>query len=93
MCPGLQLRGRNIYAVQAVYSSFLEGFAVVLSDGRAALIALSKPESKIRTTDHDSPYEESIAWNAKGIWAPGLTQATCVAINHKYRLIGFGTKK
>lgn len=29
----------------------------------------------------------------QGIWAPGLEDATCTSINHKYRLIAFGRKK
>ena len=97
---GSHLRAaKNIYPIQAVYSSFLEGFALVLSDGRAALVALSSSELEVHPNDEDdvdfddSYSEESVAWIAKGIWAPGLHHATCVAINNNYRLLGFGTKR
>ena len=81
-----------------MYSLFLEGFALVLSDGRAALVALSNSDSELHPNDDDDTdfsdsYDEPVAWIAKGIWAPGLHHATCVAINHKYRLLGFGTAR
>ncbi len=28
-----------------------------------------------------------------GIWAPQLDDATCIALNHKYKLMAFGRKK
>ena len=28
-----------------------------------------------------------------GIWTPGVDDATCVALNHKYKLMAFGRKK
>ena len=96
---GSQLRSRNIYPVQAVYSSFLEGFGIVLSDGRAGLVALSKSESDVPSNDDEDEddvsdsYEENLTLIAKGIWAPGLNQATCVAVNNKYRLLSFGTRR
>ena len=30
---------------------------------------------------------------AHGVWAQELTSATCVAVNHRYRLIAFGAKR
>ena len=58
------------------YSPLLGGFAIVLSDGRAAFL--------VSTNLKFDP-------NAvQGIWAGGLEDAVCTAINHKYRLLAFG---
>lgn len=53
------------------------------------MVAFS-PENEAENITHDT---DVVAWNAKGIWAPGLNNATCVAINNKYRLLAFGTEK
>eukprot|EP00057_Strongylocentrotus_purpuratus_P026007 XP_011680481.1 PREDICTED: RAB6A-GEF complex partner protein 1 [Strongylocentrotus purpuratus] len=66
----------SIHFKQLKYSVLLGGFAVVLSDGRAAFLT-----------------SESAKFSPKGVhavWAPDVSNATCVAINHKFRLIVFG---
>lgn len=66
----------SIHFKQLKYSVLLGGFAVVLSDGRAAFLT-----------------SESAKFSPKGVhavWAPDVSNATCVAVNHKFRLIVFG---
>lgn len=58
------------------YSPLLGGFAVVLADGRGGFISAE-------TANFDC--SEII-----GLWARDLSSATCVTINHRYRLIAFG---
>ncbi|XP_078485416.1 guanine nucleotide exchange factor subunit RIC1 isoform X1 [Ciona intestinalis] len=82
---GSQLKSRGVHAVDIVYSPFLEGFAVILSDGRAALVTMTQPDD---STKESSP----LGWNARGVWAPMIDQATCIAVNNKYRLLAFGTE-
>jgi len=77
-----QSRGQSLGEARAVkealFSPYLDGFVVLLSDGRAALVAPTIQE-KFNTQ------------NYQGIWAPGLTNSTTAAINNKYRLLAFGT--
>ena len=65
---------------EALFSPYLDGFVVLLSDGRAALVAPSMHGEKF---NYSQTYQ--------GIWAPGLTNSTTAAINNKYRLLAFGT--
>jgi len=58
------------------YSPLLGGFAIVLSDGRAAFL--------VATTLKFDPN------GVQGIWAGGVDDVTCTAVNHKYRLLAFG---
>ncbi|XP_074641700.1 guanine nucleotide exchange factor subunit RIC1-like [Tubulanus polymorphus] len=64
------------YISDMEYSSSMGGFAVVLSNGRAAFLTATSPK-----------FEPS---QVIGVWAESVTNATCVAVNHKYRLIAFG---
>lgn len=68
----------GIYVVSIDYSPLLGGFAIVLNDGRAAF--LTAPNLKFDPNQ------------VQGIWAPGIDDASCVSINHKYRLIAVGRK-
>ena len=71
-----QSRGSSLDEARAVkealFSPYLDGIVVLLSDGRAALVAPTIQE-KFNTQ------------NYQGIWAPGLTNSTTAAINNKYR--------
>ena len=58
------------------YSPLLGGFAIVLSDGRAAFLVAN-------TLKFDPN-------SVQGIWAGTVEDVTCTALNHKYRLIAFG---
>lgn len=69
----------NIYISDIVYCPLIGGLGVVLSDGRAALIASQNYRFE----------PQSIA----GIWISGLNDAVCCAANHKFRLLYFGCKK
>uniref|UniRef100_A0A6A7GA69 Guanine nucleotide exchange factor subunit Rich-like n=2 Tax=Hirondellea gigas TaxID=1518452 RepID=A0A6A7GA69_9CRUS len=72
----LPLTTPGVYIVCLEYSPLVGGFATVLSDGRAAFLTAS-------TLQFDP--------NAvQGIWARDLDDATCAAINHKYRLLAYG---
>ncbi|XP_045104693.1 guanine nucleotide exchange factor subunit Rich-like isoform X1 [Portunus trituberculatus] len=72
----LPLDAPGVHVVDLEYSPLVGGFAVVLSDGRAAFLTAS-------TLKFDP--------NAvQGIWARELEDATCAAINHKYRLLAYG---
>ncbi|XP_072019324.1 guanine nucleotide exchange factor subunit RIC1-like [Amphiura filiformis] len=66
----------SIYITQMEYSILLGGFAAVLSDGRAAFLTMESPRQEPR--------------KVHAVWAPEVSNACCVAINHKYRLIVFG---
>ncbi|XP_067431192.1 guanine nucleotide exchange factor subunit RIC1 isoform X1 [Thunnus thynnus] len=72
--PSLDLEGVYIRCME--YCVTLDGFAVVLSDGRLGFIT---PLSNIITTDQ-----------LQGVWAADVTDGTCVAVNNKYRLMAFG---
>uniref|UniRef100_A0A8R1HRZ4 Protein RIC1 homolog n=1 Tax=Caenorhabditis japonica TaxID=281687 RepID=A0A8R1HRZ4_CAEJA len=79
----LQSKSENVaskstYIVETVYAPLLGGFAIVLSDGTAALLTSNDP---------------NFAPNAiLGVWAPNLKDATCCDVNHKFLLILFGCK-
>ncbi|XP_078352736.1 guanine nucleotide exchange factor subunit RIC1-like isoform X2 [Oculina patagonica] len=70
----LKTEGVSFRAME--YSPLLGGFAVVLADGRGGF--LSAETANFECSD------------IIGLWARDLTSATCVAINHRYRLIAFG---
>ncbi|XP_058472781.1 guanine nucleotide exchange factor subunit RIC1 isoform X1 [Solea solea] len=72
--PSLDLEGVYIRCME--YCVTLDGFAVVLSDGRLGFIT---PLSNTITTDQ-----------LQGVWAADVTDGTCVAVNNKYRLMAFG---
>ncbi|KAF3702017.1 RAB6A-GEF complex partner protein 1 [Channa argus] len=72
--PSLDLE--RVYIRCMEYCVTLDGFAVVLSDGRLGFIT---PLSNIITADQ-----------LQGVWAADVTDGTCVAVNNKYRLMAFG---
>uniref|UniRef100_A0A665VYX6 Protein RIC1 homolog n=1 Tax=Echeneis naucrates TaxID=173247 RepID=A0A665VYX6_ECHNA len=72
--PSLDLEGVYIHCME--YCVTLDGFAVVLSDGRLGFIT---PLSSTITADP-----------LQGVWAADVTDGTCVAVNNKYRLMAFG---
>ncbi|XP_030623173.1 guanine nucleotide exchange factor subunit RIC1 isoform X2 [Chanos chanos] len=72
--PCLDLDGVHIRDIE--YCVTLDGFAVVLDDGRLGFIT---PTSNRLTTDQ-----------LQGVWAADVTDGTCVAVNNKYRLMAFG---
>uniref|UniRef100_A0A3B3TRH2 Protein RIC1 homolog n=1 Tax=Poecilia latipinna TaxID=48699 RepID=A0A3B3TRH2_9TELE len=72
--PSLDLEG--VYIRSMEYCLTLDGFAVVLSDGRLGFIT---PLSSSITADQ-----------LQGVWAADVTDGTCVAVNNKYRLMTFG---
>ncbi|XP_051907308.1 guanine nucleotide exchange factor subunit RIC1 isoform X1 [Hippocampus zosterae] len=72
--PSLDLEGVHIRCVE--YCETLDGFAVVLSDGRLGFIT---PLSSTITADQ-----------LQGVWAADVSDGTCVAVNNKYRLMAFG---
>ncbi|CRL02358.1 CLUMA_CG015322, isoform A [Clunio marinus] len=69
---------KEAYVVSMDYSPLLAGFSIVLKDGRAAFL-----------TSNNLKFDPN---QVSGIWAQGLEDATCTAINHKHRLIAFGRK-
>lgn len=79
----LQSKSENVtskttYIIDAVYAPLLGGFAIVLSDGKGALLTSNDP---------------NFAPNAiLGVWAPNLKDATCCDVNHKFLLVLFGCK-
>ncbi|XP_034939930.1 guanine nucleotide exchange factor subunit Rich [Chelonus insularis] len=66
----------NVYVTDIEYSPLVGGFAVVLSNGKAAFL-----------TAQSLKFDPN---QVQGIWARYLDDATCAAVNHKYRLIAFG---
>ncbi|XP_049908444.1 guanine nucleotide exchange factor subunit RIC1 isoform X2 [Epinephelus moara] len=71
--PSLDLEGVHIRCME--YCVTLDGFAVVLSDGRLGFI---------------TPLSNTITADLQGVWAADVTDGTCVAVNNKYRLMAFG---
>uniref|UniRef100_A0A3P9IZV7 Protein RIC1 homolog n=1 Tax=Oryzias latipes TaxID=8090 RepID=A0A3P9IZV7_ORYLA len=72
--PSLDLEGVYIRCME--YCVTLDGFAVVLSDGRLGFI---------------TPLSNTIiADQLQGVWAADVSDGTCVAVNNKYRLMAFG---
>ncbi|XP_062268307.1 guanine nucleotide exchange factor subunit RIC1 [Platichthys flesus] len=72
--PSLDLEGVYIRCME--YCVTLDGYAVVLSDGRLGFIT---PLNNTITADQ-----------LQGVWAADVTDGTCVAVNNKYRLMAFG---
>ncbi|XP_012281300.1 guanine nucleotide exchange factor subunit Rich [Orussus abietinus] len=66
----------NVYVSDIEYSPLVGGFAIVLSNGRAAFL-----------TAQSLKFDPN---QVQGIWGRDLEDATCAAVNHKYRLIAFG---
>lgn len=72
--PSLDLEGVHICCME--YCVTLDGFAVVLSDGRLGFIT---PLGNTITADQ-----------LQGVWAADVTDGICVAVNNKYKLMAFG---
>uniref|UniRef100_A0A8C7T7J5 Protein RIC1 homolog n=1 Tax=Oncorhynchus mykiss TaxID=8022 RepID=A0A8C7T7J5_ONCMY len=72
--PSLDLEG--LYIRDMEYCVTLDGFAVVLDDGRLGFIS---PVASRFTAEQ-----------LQGVWAADVTDGTCVAVNNKYRLMAFG---
>uniref|UniRef100_A0A673Y0I1 Protein RIC1 homolog n=1 Tax=Salmo trutta TaxID=8032 RepID=A0A673Y0I1_SALTR len=71
---GLCLDLKGVYIRDMTYCVTLDGFAVVLNDGRLGFI---------------TPLANRIT-QLQGVWAADVTDGTCVAVNNKYRLVTFG---
>lgn len=74
--PALPITENNVYVTDIEYSPLVGGFAIVLSNGKAAFL-----------TAQSLKFDPN---QVQGIWARYLEDATCAAVNHKYRLIAFG---
>uniref|UniRef100_W5UAU8 Protein RIC1 homolog n=1 Tax=Ictalurus punctatus TaxID=7998 RepID=W5UAU8_ICTPU len=72
--PCLDLNGVHIREME--YCMTLDGFAVVLDDGRLGFIT---PTANRFSTEQ-----------LQGVWAADVTDGTCVAVNNQYRLMAFG---
>ncbi|XP_060791555.1 guanine nucleotide exchange factor subunit RIC1 [Neoarius graeffei] len=72
--PCLDLNGVHVREME--YCMTLDGFAVVLDDGRLGFIT---PTANRFSTEQ-----------LQGVWAADVTDGTCVAVNNKYRLMTFG---
>lgn len=93
----------TIYVTSMDYSPIVGGFAVTLSDGRAAFLTANnlkfdpnvssgggwKPTEWTSYSNHSVLFQQQV----QGIWAQNIDDASCASINHKYRLIAFGRKK
>ncbi|XP_011308460.1 guanine nucleotide exchange factor subunit Rich [Fopius arisanus] len=74
--PALPITENNVHVSDIEYSPLVGGFAIVLSNGKAAFL-----------TAQSLKFDPN---QVQGIWARYLEDATCAAVNHKYRLIAFG---
>ncbi|XP_059078421.1 guanine nucleotide exchange factor subunit Rich-like [Tigriopus californicus] len=70
------LSEKGAYVTHISYSPLLGGFAIILMNGKAAFLVAST-----------SAFDPN---SVTGIWAPQVEDATCSALNHKYKLIAFG---
>ncbi|XP_070563112.1 guanine nucleotide exchange factor subunit RIC1-like isoform X2 [Ptychodera flava] len=73
-----QLDQPGVYFNQIEYCPLLGGFAVILGDGRAGF--LTAPSARFEPQ------------SVHGVWAQEVTNGSCIAANHKYRLIAYGCK-
>ncbi len=76
---GTPLGNGSIHAVQLTSSPDMHSLSIVLSDGRAAFL-----------TSRSARYEPQ---DVTAVWIPGLTGATCTALNGRYRLVAFGKEE
>ncbi|KAK3091743.1 hypothetical protein FSP39_022283 [Pinctada imbricata] len=60
------------------YSPIIGGYVLVMSSGRAMFVV--PPSSRQENT------------SAQGVWVTDMKDASCLAINHRYRLMAFGCK-
>ncbi|XP_029108602.1 guanine nucleotide exchange factor subunit RIC1 isoform X2 [Scleropages formosus] len=65
----------GVHILDMEYCVTLDGFAVVFDDGRLGFI---------------TPMANRFTADLQGVWAPDVTDGTCVAVNNKYRLMAFG---
>lgn len=94
------LADRGAYVDKIAYSPLLGGYAVTLNDGRAAFLVASSAnfDPNVRS-DFEAvslklgDFFLCLVQSVTGIWAPQLDDATCIALNHKYKLMAFGRKK
>ncbi|XP_077981374.1 guanine nucleotide exchange factor subunit RIC1-like [Glandiceps talaboti] len=73
-----QLDQAGVYFNHIEYSALLGGFAVTLADGRAGFLT--------------APTVRFEPQSVHGVWAQEVSNASCIAINQKYRLIAFGCR-
>lgn len=66
----------NVFVANIEYSPLVGGFAIVFNNGKAAFL-----------TAQSLKFDPN---QVQGVWARDLEDATCAAVNHKYRLIAFG---
>ncbi|XP_014204575.1 guanine nucleotide exchange factor subunit Rich [Copidosoma floridanum] len=74
----IPLTAKNTYVTDIDYSPLIGGFAVVFNCGKAAFL-----------TAQSLKFDPN---QVQGVWARDIDDATCAAINDKYRLIVFGRK-
>ncbi len=75
-----KLSRTTVHIADIAYCPLVGGLCAVLSDGRAVLLVSNNPQS----IQPDG---------VTGIWARNMTDACCVAPNHKFRMIYFGCQK
>ncbi len=76
---GTPLGDSSLHATQLAYSLDMHGLSLVLSDGRG--VFLTSRSSRLE------PQEVA------AVSIPGLTGATCSALNGRYRLVAFGKEE
>lgn len=81
---GVKIKNKNVHITELKYSPYMDGFSIVLSNGRAALMIMN-------CSAVDSKNITSSNWTAKCVWATDLSNAVCTCVNNKYRLLAFGT--
>lgn len=88
---------KDVFVTSMDYSPLVGGFAVTLSDGRAAFLTANDlrfdPNVSGPVLSPTNTHCPSHPQQVQGIWAQHLEDASCASINHKYRLIAFGRKK
>ncbi|XP_068967131.1 guanine nucleotide exchange factor subunit Rich [Bombus flavifrons] len=72
----IPLTENNVFVTDIEYSPLVGGFAIVLNTGKAAFL-----------TAQSLKFDPN---QVQGIWARDVDDATCAAVNHKYRLIAIG---
>ena len=75
-CIGQPISEDNVFAKHVICSRELCGLVLVLSNGRAAFVA-----------SQSAHYEPS---SLHGAWISCVDDATCAAVNRKYKMVAFG---
>lgn len=84
--------GNCDHVIDVKISSILGGFTLVFSSGRVAFMPLKPSHNKLAKAQENGR-SQPLKHNRSTVnFLDGINDSTCVEINHKYRLVAFGSK-